>query len=272
MLRVMDLLAWVDDYAPFRYAESWDRCGLQVGDPHATVERVMVALEPSSSTLREAEETGCRCIVTHHPLIFKPLDAVRSDCYPGGLVYRAIRSNIHCIAAHTNLDAAVEGTNGRWTQLLALKDIGPLEADPSHVGEARYGGMGRIGNLPRPKKLEDLVREIREMLGGSEIRVVGDPKREVFKVGLCTGSGAGLMDAALRSGRDVYITGDIKYHEAQRAVEAGLALVDAGHFASERLMVEPLAEYIRQRAFGAGIRLDVLSAREEKDPFWLLRE
>ncbi|MFP5213482.1 MAG: Nif3-like dinuclear metal center hexameric protein, partial [Acidobacteriota bacterium] len=147
MARVKDILAWLDAIAPFRYAASWDRCGLQAGEPGAEVNRVLVALDPSTRTVKEAADRGCQCLVTHHPLIFKPVAAVLTDRFPGLPLAMALRNGINLVAAHTNLDAAREGTNDRLAELLGLELTGPLETERAWEGEENYGGMGRIGAL-----------------------------------------------------------------------------------------------------------------------------
>lgn len=267
MVKVRDILTWIDACAPFRYAASWDNSGLQVGDPDARVTRVLVALDPTEQVLSEADERGCECVVSHHPLIFQPLHAVRVDKYPGNLVSLAIKKGIHLIAAHTNLDAAREGTNDQLARLLSLETAGSLEVDDAWLQERLYGGFGRLGRLDRPVSLGTLVQEIGRALGESGIRVVGDYGRQVQQVALCSGSGGSLIEAAIASGSDVYVTGDIKYHEARRALDAGLALIDIGHFASERLVIEPLADTLRSRATDNRLQLDVLVALKESDPF-----
>jgi dinuclear metal center YbgI/SA1388 family protein len=268
MVRVKDILDWIDAYAPFRYAESWDNCGLLVGDPEACVERVLTALDVSSETLSEAEKTKSQCLVTHHPLLLNPIKSVRLDSYPGNLVARALKSGINLIAAHTNLDAAREGTNGRLSRILSLEMVGPLEVDPTWKHEETYGGMGRVGFLPKPMPLKELVEGMREPLGQIDIRVAGNPEQIVHKVALCTGSGGSLIRQAFAAGSQAYITGDLKYHDAQWALEVGLALVDIGHFASERLIAEPLAEYLRSRSLEGSAKLEVIVAMQERDPFW----
>jgi dinuclear metal center YbgI/SA1388 family protein len=270
MVRVKNILSWLDEYAPFRFAAGWDRCGLQVGDPMSVVERVLVALDPVLETLREAEQLDCQCLVTHHPLFLKPLDDLRIDRFPGASIARAVRSGIHLIAVHTSLDVARGGTNDTLAEMLSLGSPRPLEADPLLRQNAQYSGLGCIGLLPRSVPLRDLAEEVRRVSRGVRIRVVGDPFRPVQRVGLCTGSGGSLVELAAREGVDVYITGDIKYHEAQRAVEEGIALIDMGHFASERIIVAPVAEYLRSRAVSEHVELEVLIARREEDPFWIL--
>lgn len=268
MVLVRDILGWLDCFAPFRYAASWDQCGLQVGDPEAPVERLLVALDPSSATLKEARDRACQCLVSHHPLLVQPLKAVRADHFPSNLVIAAVLGGIHLIAAHTNVDAARDGTNEVLGGKLSVVRMEPLEGDESRIGEDRYGGMGRVGSLPQAMAFAALVVKTSDALGGIPLRAVGDAKRQIARVALCSGSGGSLMEQAIRAGVDVFITGDIKYHDAQRAVEAGLALIDVGHFASEQIIVRPLAAFLRAQAALRQEALEVLEARVETDPFW----
>lgn len=267
VLTVQTIHDWIDAYAPFRYAQTWDHCGLQAGDPTAAVERLLVALDPSSTTIAEAQRRRCQCLVTHHPLIFTPLDAVRTDRYPANLVIQALLAGVNVIAAHTNLDVARGGTNDQLSSLLALRKVSALEVDAAWQREESYVGMGCIGFLPDKMRLGDLREVCAERLRVSSVRLVGDASRPVQKVALCTGSGGSLLERVVSAGVDVYITGDIKYHDAQRAVEEDLTLIDIGHFGSERIIVEPLAAYFRSRAKSENTVLEVFAASAEKDPF-----
>ena len=268
MVLLSDILAWLDFYAPFRYAASWDQCGLQIGDPQASVKRILVALDPCTATLNEAQEQECQCLVTHHPLLFQPIKAVRTDQFPGNLVIEAVRKGIGVISAHTNLDAVKGGTNDLLGEMLAVNITGPLECDVAWQSEPRYGGMGRIGFLRQPMRFRALVEETVQRLGGMAVRAVGNGEKPVHRVALCSSSGGSLIEQAVSAGSDVFITGDVKYHDAQRAVEAGLALIDIGHFASERIIVGPLAAFIRGRAAARCDTLEVIEAAGERDPFW----
>jgi dinuclear metal center YbgI/SA1388 family protein len=270
MVRVKDILEWLDAHAPFHLAAAWDRCGLLVGDPMAVVDRALVALDPTLETLREAEQLGCQCLVTHHPLFLKPLEAVRVDQFPGRLVAMALRSGVNLVAAHTNLDVARAGTNDTLAGMLSLDSLEPLEVDPALCREELYSGLGRIGLLPRAVPLKAFAQEVQRVSCGARVRVVGDPSRPVSRVALCTGSGGSLVELAAKVGVDVYLTGDIRYHEAQRALEEGMALVDMGHFASERIIVAPVAEVLRSQAAAGRLGLEVFTASREEDPFWIL--
>jgi dinuclear metal center YbgI/SA1388 family protein len=267
MLLVRDILDWLDCYAPFRYALAWDHCGLQVGDPEALVKSVLVALDPSTATLSEAAEQGCQCLVTHHPLLLHPLSALRTDQFPGNLAIRAVLKGIHVIAAHTNLDVSKGGTNDHLSQMLSLHTMQPLECDDARAGDDRYSGMGLTGFLPQAMSLRALVKKTIKALGGIPVRAVGSGEKQVHRVALCTGSGGSLMEQAIGAGSDVFVTGDVKYHDAQRALEAGLALIDIGHFASESIIVRPLAAFLRAQAAARGEALEVFAASVERDPF-----
>lgn len=266
--RVTDVMAWLDAHAPFRYAADWDNSGLQVGDPGAEVARIMVALDVTPGTLTEAATSGCQCLVTHHPLIFQAFKALRFDQSPAVLIVNAIRNGIHLIAVHTNLDMACDGTNQQLARMLRLEGCSPLESDPRWQGEERYAGLGAVGELPQVMTLEHFGAQLQRLFPGACLRLVGDNRRPVRQIALCTGSGAGLMEMAIARGCDVFVSGDFKYHEARRAEEAGLALVDLGHFTSERLIVEPLAEALRVAVASAAVEVEILTAREEAEPFY----
>jgi len=231
------------------------------------VRRVLVALDPNSGTLSQAEQQGCQCLVTHHPLLFQPLTQVRLDQYPGNLLAKAIRNDIALVVAHTNLDVSREGTNDQLAKLLDLRNPAPLEVNPRWEGEARYRGMGQIGNLSRPVGLDELVERLREIFGRADFRVAGTSAGKIDRVALCTGSGGSLVDLAVSRGAHCYLTGDLKYHEARKAIEAGLVLVDVGHFASERIILEPLARYLESQAKKHELELEVLESTLERDPF-----
>lgn len=267
MVRVKDILSWIDSWAPFRFAESWDNCGLQVGSPDSEVNRVLVALDPGSPALQEARELGCECIVTHHPLLLKPIQTIRTDSWPGRIIAQALISGINIVAAHTNLDAARQGTNAQFIKLLDLTEISPLESEPGLLEDPLYLGMGIVGTLPRPTTFRAIAEKLGAALGGTTVRMTGDPECEILRTAVCTGSGASLIAKARAKGADLFITGDMKYHDCRLAEENGLAVLDIGHFASEKLILGPLAAFIREIARKEGATLEVFVSKSEEDPF-----
>lgn len=128
-------------------------------------------------------------------------------------------------------------------------------------------GLGRIGHLPEPIALESFAAQVKLALGIPVLRLVGDPQSRVAKVAVCGGSGASLLAEAQRQGADVLVTGDVKYHEARGAQARGLALLDAGHFATERIMVRELAAALRKAAEQRGLAMGFVEFQGEEDPF-----
>ena len=270
MVLIKDILQWIDSWAPFRYAQSWDNSGLQVGSPDSPVNRVLVALDPTSDVLAEARGLECQCVATHHPLLMQPVKCVQTDLWPGTIIAQALLSGIGIIAAHTNLDAAREGTNAQLEKLLELDAAGPLDAEAEFCRDGQYLGMGLVGLLTREATLEALALTLSRVLGRTAVRMCGDPQKQVTRVAVCTGSGGSLIRKVLASGAEVYITGDVKYHDARLAEESGLAVIDIGHFASEKLVLEPFGDFLRSRAKSEGAKLEVFISKSEKDPFKII--
>jgi dinuclear metal center YbgI/SA1388 family protein len=128
-------------------------------------------------------------------------------------------------------------------------------------------GLGRIGRLERTLTLGEFAAQVKEALAVNTLRLVGDLDRQVAKVALCGGSGSSLLAEAVRQGADVLVTGDVKYHEARSAESQGIALIDAGHFATEQLMVEGLATVLRRAAEQKGLNIVFHEMKGESDPF-----
>lgn len=270
MAQIKHLLQWIDSWAPFRFAESWDNCGLQIGNPEAPVTRIMVAMDPGSSVLDEARDLGCECLITHHPLFFKPVNAVLTNTWPGTIIVKALASGINIIAAHTNLDAARDGTNAQLQRLLGLDSVEPLEA--ALITDERYAGIGSIGCLPHTVSLQSLVTQLRNSLENAPVRVVGDAGMPINRIAVCAGSGGSLIGKVLAAGADAFVTGDMKYHDGKLAEENGLAIIDIGHFASERLILEPLSSFLKAKSATERSDIQVYISTSESDPFRVVVE
>ncbi|HEU0265145.1 MAG TPA: Nif3-like dinuclear metal center hexameric protein [Geobacterales bacterium] len=361
------MLGIVNKIAPSHLAEEWDNVGLQVGDGSLPVDRIMVALDPTPDTLVAARDADCQLLLTHHPLIFKPLSRISTSDIVGSLVIFAIRYQIAVIAAHTNYDAATGGLNDSLAALVGIEQAIPLRpalgnelvklvtfvpagheenvlsalyrvapqlgayadcsfraagtgtfrplagADPfiGKVGErqevAEYRlelllqrsdtasaikalrkvhpyeepaidliplvnptvgvGMGRIGHLLSAMPLAEFCVVVKERLGCASLRLAGKAPAEVHKVAVCGGSGASLMRDAARQGAQILVTGDVKYHEAREAEELGIALLDAGHFATERIMVRAMAGMVRHALSARRLETEVIEFNAEQEPF-----
>ena len=276
--RVKDVIQAVETLAPPELAEAWDNVGLQAGSRNWPVERVWVALDPLPHVVEAACRANIDLLITHHPLIFKPLASVDCGTGTGMIIEAALGNHMAIFAAHTNLDAVAHGVNDVLAQRIGLRNVGVFmpAKDCSRAengsGDRRQGrasvqGLGRTGDLPVKMTLATLAGEAKACIGAKAVTIAGDPELGVEKVALCSGSGSSLLGQFLASDAQAYISGDLRYHDAREVEMAGKGLIDIGHFASEHLIVEVLADRLRQvlTAAGAGIRVEACGL--EKDPF-----
>lgn len=128
--------------------------------------------------------------------------------------------------------------------------------------EGQVWGLGRIGQLEEKVTLRELAKRCYKLLQPGVIKILGDPQRTVGKVAVLGGSGSDYVEHALLNGADVFISGDIKFHDAQKAAYAGLALIDAGHDATERPVLPVLARFLKERLKKADFATEVIVSRE----------
>jgi len=261
-MQLQDLLEIVDQFIPFEYAEEWDNPGLQVGSPASVIKKIMIALDPTAEALNQALEKGCQLVLTHHPLIFKALNRVVDNSYPGEIIYQAIKNDISIVSIHTNLDNTIEGINGTLAKLLGLREVNILIKKEGKEG----AGLGVIGNLKEEMVLEKLIEDVKIRLRTDNIRMAGKGKRYIRAVAIIGGSGGGFIKEAKERGADILITGDIKFHDAQSAYRMGIWAMDAGHFNTERAGFYEFAKRLKRIIISKGFDVD-FEYLEDKDPF-----
>ena len=254
---VAQLIAAVHRLAPPELAEEWDNVGLAVGRHNHPVRRVLVALELRDEVLDEARDLACEAVVTHHPPIFPSLTTVSDHAVPGELVLRAAEVRVAVVAAHTNLDAARGGLNDLMAEAIGMSGTSPLVQSGADPG----AGLGRIGEVA-----ETTVQDVAARAGAAfETRTVfcGDPFGRVRRAACCTGSGASLLAEARTGGADVYVTSDLKYHDADRA--AGMPLVDLPHASVERAVLKRWARGLERVLADEGV--ETRFAAVDTDPW-----
>ena len=247
----------VNRLAPRRLAEEWDNPGLMVGDPCAEVKKIFVCLDVLDGTITQAIDLGAQMIVAHHPMIFRPIKNVRFDLPHGKKISRLIKNDIAVFAAHTNLDSAEGGVNDVLARKIGLTDV-------KMFGDEEIS-LGRLGTLDKPMSAIDLARRVKTALNAETVRLIDAGDFKISKVGLCGGAGAEFIAKAKFFGAQAFVTGDVKYHEAQAAVESGIHVIDAGHFATEFPIVHELAEYLRDEL--KNFSVEVVEDIQSKDFF-----
>jgi dinuclear metal center YbgI/SA1388 family protein len=240
---VAQLLGHLDGAIPFEWAEAWDRVGLLVGDPSAEVRGVLVSLDATPDVVERALRAGANVLVTHHPAFLDPLEAVLAAPGPTATVFAAASRGVALVACHTNLDRSPEGADALPARL-GLVCLSALERrDP-----ADRPGTPLAGRLCDPggaRTLGTLAGLVGSRLGVGT-RVWGDPARAISVVALAPGSGRSMVEDAIAAGADALVTGELRYHVAHEALDRGLAIVEAGHDATEWPLTRALSRIVRQ--------------------------
>lgn len=245
MLKVRDIMEKIEQLAPPHLAEPWDNVGLMVGDLEQRVNTVLVCLDVTSDNVKRAIECGADLIISHHPLLFQPVKRIVEQEVTGGILRELIRHNISVYSAHTNLDHTDGGTNDVLAEKLELTGVRRFREEECKNGLGEpIDNIGRLGFLSIPMEMSDFVALTKNALGCRSIRYVGDPEDVVKTVALCSGAGGDGIYSAYHAGADVYVTSDIRHHEAQLAFELGINLIDAGHFETENTICTFMTEYL----------------------------
>ncbi len=262
----VDLNRVVESLAPPYLALSWDNVGFQIGEHKALVRRVLCALEVTPEVLKEAKKRNAQALVVHHPLIFRPPESITDATPTGRLIMEVIRAGICLIAAHTNLDKSPNGTNRALAELLGLTALEFLEPDATTQSEPRYG-MGYIGVLQRTLSLKAFVSLLKKRLGIRYVQVVGAPERKVKNVAILTGAGGDVVGSIRAEAADVLLTGEINHHVALDARTAGIAVICAGHFATEVIGMNYFANVLKEDETIKKASVEIMVARHQSCPY-----
>ena len=230
MAKVVDIVNLMKTLAPVELAEDWDNVGLLIGDSEREVHKIIVMLDFDKQGLEEALAVNADMIITHHPAIMPKISSITDPLY-----LTLIENKISLCSMHTNLDSADEGVNQVLAETLGLSDIEPIDFD---------GLFGRIGYVSECT-LGEFIQTVKLALDIDHIRYVGSKKNIISKVAVVGGGGADFIPNAKIAGCDVYITADVKYHQAQLADKLGLNVIDAGHFETENPVIHKVSRYLR---------------------------
>ncbi|MGI5892958.1 MAG: Nif3-like dinuclear metal center hexameric protein [Candidatus Merdivicinus sp.] len=233
MTSIGEIYEALDDWAPFETQEEFDNSGLLVGSADSAVQFALLALDLTSEVCAEAAKRGVQLVITHHPLIFDPLRRIPSQ----SVVYQLIQAGISVISVHTNLDKAPGGVSDTLADTLGL-----VEAEDVEGGD----GCVKIGEFSRLFTGEMLARRVKERLELPLLRLY-DAGNTIRRVALCSGAGGSFLPQVIQAGADAYITGDVKHNQVVDAANAGITLIDAGHYETESIILEPMRQFLQER-------------------------
>ncbi|MEW6521412.1 MAG: Nif3-like dinuclear metal center hexameric protein [Thermodesulfobacteriota bacterium] len=235
-IKLKDILAYLGRFAPWDLAESWDNVGLMLGNPDQEATGMLIALDPTLQVLEEAILKKTNIILTHHPLIFHPLKSINTATPLGKFLQKALAHDIAVISCHTNLDIISDGVSDALARALDLRNTRPLQPAGSRPDQ----GFGKVGNLPAPMQGEPFFQFVAQRLRLQAMLIAGPRPATISTIAVCGGSGSDLAGAAFTAGADIYITAELKHAVARWAEDNGLCVIDAGHFATENIVIPTL--------------------------------
>ena len=206
------------------------------------VNKVLLTLDVTEEIVDHAIESCVDLIISHHPLIFRPLTTVSEENHVGRKVIKLIENGITVLSFHTRLDKVAGGVNDKLCELLGIVDTTPF-------GE---GDLGRIGYIPEERLLDDFAYHVKETLDADMV-LMADALNPVRRVAVVGGDGKSYVKDAIACGADTYISGRIGYNVMEEAAEMGINLIEAGHYFTE----QPILEYLRDLIIGYDPSLSV---------------
>ena len=231
-MTVGELYQRLEERIPHELSCEWDNDGLMCCyDLQREVKRVLVALDITEAVVLRAVNEQYDLIVSHHPLIFRPLGALTPMDSVAKKVMTLLSSQISAMSFHTRLDAVEGGVNDVLAKKLGLVDVLPFE------------GIGRIGSVEHPTSLEEFAGVVKEVTGAEYVQI-SDGGKPVRRVALLGGAGGDEAECARTLGADTYLTGELKHHQLTEAPEKGMNLIMGGHFFTENPVCERLCELL----------------------------
>lgn len=264
-LTVGQVVSLIDSRYPTRLAAEWDAVGLVCGDPHASVRRVLFAVDADPAVVDEALLRQADLVITHHPLLLRGVQSVAATTTKGSTIHTLISHGIALLTAHTNADHARPGVSDALAAALGLSVIGPLRPDADDDG----CGTGRVGVLPAPVALADFAAIVAAALPhtATGIRVLGAPDRQIRTVAVCGGSGDDLLVEA-DGVADAFVTSDLRHHPAQEHRAAGgCALIDVPHWAGEWPWLRVAARALEEDVRSLGSTVETFVSEIVTDPW-----
>lgn len=247
-MKCREIINLLEELAPERMACEWDNPGLLAGRAGKEVKKVLLTVDADDAAVKMAEEQGADMIVSHHPLIFRPVKQVTDEDFIGCRLLRMIRADISYFAMHTNFDAAPGCMADIAAKRLGIENGEPLEVLGEENGVSY--GIGKVGTLACPATGMELAKAVKERFELPFVTVYGEGLWEetpVVRAAVCPGSGGSEIREAISKHAQVLITGDIGHHQGIDANAQGLMIIDAGHYGLEHVFMEYMEQYLKEK-------------------------
>ncbi|RGZ00633.1 Nif3-like dinuclear metal center hexameric protein [Clostridium sp. AM58-1XD] len=249
-MKCSEIITILEELAPVSCACEWDNPGLLAGRSDKEVKKILVALDATDEVVEKAAEEKVDLLLTHHPLLFRPVKKINDQDFITRRILKLIRNDISYYAMHTNFDSAPGCMADLAAGLLGMKETQPLEemglmrtAD----GEVPYG-IGKFGLLPEKMTVREAAEYVKEKFGLNFVTVYGldEGKGKAEKIAVCPGSGGSEIEVSLAKGAEILVTGDISHHQGIDAAARNMAVIDAGHYGLEYIFIGFMAGYLKE--------------------------
>ena len=238
-MKAHEIAKIIETAAPKSLAYEWDNVGILCGDGEKEVKKALLTLDVNEFTVNEAIENKCDMIISHHPILMDGIRRIDFSIPSGRMIKNLIQNEIVVFAAHTNMDTAKNGINKALADIFELNNIKILEENGENTG------LGRYGSLKNDVTLKEFCEVVKSKLNTPHIRVSGDLNSKIKTVAVASGSCSDIIPTALCKGCDVIITADMKYHNAMDSAESGIAVIDAGHYPTETIVMDIFEDLIK---------------------------
>ncbi|HOK14117.1 MAG TPA: Nif3-like dinuclear metal center hexameric protein [Candidatus Kapabacteria bacterium] len=242
-MKINDILSIIEKLLPKSTAIDGDRIGLQVQSGRSEISHILVTMELSDEVIDEAIDLSADCIISFHPLIYRPLTEIVEIERVGRLVTKIIKNEIAFISVHTTFDAHSEGTSKIIADLLGLCVVSFLVPTPNCANS----GIGVICEARQPMNEQELVKLVSEKLFAPVKYTSGKKTENITKIGIVGGSGTSFLKDALDANLDAFITADVTYHTFH-SVKGKLLLIDPGHYEMEQFVSLGIAQLIKNHS------------------------
>lgn len=240
-MKAREIINILEKKFPRSNAEEWDNVGLLIGDYDKEIKKIQFSIDATVEAIENAISKNVDMIITHHPVIFKAIKNINEQEILGKKIRALIKNDINVYSIHTNLDSSIDGLNDYVLKQLEVREYKILDFE-----EDKNCGIGRVFKIQQEKTLENFIEELKLKLKISNLRVISkDMESKIKKIALINGSAMSYWRKAKKEKVDLFITGDVGYHDALDAREAGINVIDFGHFESEHFFYEILIEELK---------------------------
>jgi len=254
----------IEEFAPPAIQESWDNSGLIIGDKSREVTKILLALDCTPEVVESAVNMGAELVITHHPLIFKGIKRIEKQTNVGKAIINAIKNDIAIYSVHTNIDKILRGVSGLMAERIGLKNVEILSRDRGYVSaesvmeegnrKATEIGLGVVGDMESPMGVEEFCSMVKDRFSLKILKTSKPIEGKISRVALCGGSGGPHIDEARLSGAQVYISGDISYHNF--FCEDDFMIIDIGHYESEIGVLELLSDILSKKISNFAVHIE----------------